>query len=402
MSRFACECEARLPSSPRPSRPRRLRRTPRFRPLRRCSTSAQARLRDAETVASLSAEGAALYEREAIKLRGYQYCSHAVALAERGEFRQSVRAASKALHLGQEGGNDDLVAHSMRDLAIAYSYSGNLDLAEQYARDAFKHEAKDPQVIAGPAYKVLGDVAVRRGQLAEAIGHYEQASASSSDRFRPLVQISLANAYVTAGKPQEARALYEKIAVPREPALRQTYRRGLGNLLLAEGKNDEALKYFSEAADGGRWSRCRVSPPVGTGGRRARAARAGRQGGGAPGLCRSGALRGVGAGALPQRGVQGRPVRRRADDLRAGHRPVDGRGRRGNRLGAVGAEPLARAARHRPRPCGDGRGHARPRPRDDARQSRSGAGRAARGRDDRGVPQPRRSARRVGRCARTA
>ena len=211
--------------------------------------SAQARLRDAETVTSLSAEGAALYEREAIKLRGYQYCSHAVALAERGEFRQSVRAASKALHLGQEGGNDDLVAHSMRDLAIAYSYSGNLDLAEQYARDAFKHEAKDPQVIAGPAYKVLGDVAVRRGQLAEAIGHYEQASASSSDRFRPLVQISLANAYVTAGKAQEARALYEKITVPQEPALRQTYRRGLGNLLLAEGKTNEALKYFSEAAD---------------------------------------------------------------------------------------------------------------------------------------------------------
>ena len=211
--------------------------------------SAQARLRDAETVTSLSAEGAALYEREAIKLRGYQYCNHAVALAERGEFRQSVRAASKALHLGEEGGNDDLVAHSKRDLAIAYSYSGNLDLAERYARDTFKHEANDPRVIAGPAYKVLGDVAVRRGQLAEAIGHYEQASASSSDRFRPLVQISLANVYVTAGKSQEARALYEKIAVPQEPALRQTYRRGLGNLLLAEGKSNEALKYFSEAAD---------------------------------------------------------------------------------------------------------------------------------------------------------
>jgi CHAT domain-containing protein len=211
--------------------------------------SAQARLRDADTVASLSAEGAALYEREAIKLRGYQYCSHAVALAERGEFRQSVRAASKALHLGQEGGNEDLVAHAMRDLAIAYSYSGNLELAEQYARDSFKHEAKDPRVIAGPAFKVLGDVAVRRGQLGEAIGHYEKASATSSERFQPLVQISLANVYVAAGKPQEARALYGKITVPREPALRQTYRRGLGNLLLAEGKANEALKYFSEAAD---------------------------------------------------------------------------------------------------------------------------------------------------------
>src|SRR5512145_2037556 len=72
----------------------------------------QARLRDAQTLASLSSEGAVLYQRDRIRLGGYQYCSQAVALAERGEFRQSIRAASKALHLGQQAGNDDLTAHS--------------------------------------------------------------------------------------------------------------------------------------------------------------------------------------------------------------------------------------------------------------------------------------------------
>lgn len=210
--------------------------------------SAQARLLDAETVTTLTAEGAALYERDIIKLGGYQYCSQAVALAERGEFRQSVRAASKALYLGQQGDNDDLIASSMRDLAIAYSYSGHLELAEQYAQDALEREAKEPRAIAGPAHKVLGDVSMRRGRPGAAIAQYQRALQASSERFAPLVQISLANALVADGKPQEARALYDQLAVPREPAMRQAYRRGLGNLLLVEGRNDEALRHFSEAA----------------------------------------------------------------------------------------------------------------------------------------------------------
>jgi CHAT domain-containing protein len=210
--------------------------------------SAQARLKDAETLTSLSSEGAVLYQRERIPLGGYQYCSRAVSFAERGEFRRSIRAASEALHLGQVAGNEDLTAHSMRDLAIAYSYAGNLQSAEQYAHEALKLKANDPKVIVGPAFKVLGDVAARRGQFKEAVVEYQQAAATSSDKFRPLVQISLANLYIAAGQPGEARALYDKLQVPKQGALRQSYERGFGNLLLAEGKNAEALEYFSKSA----------------------------------------------------------------------------------------------------------------------------------------------------------
>ena len=52
------------------------------------------RLDDADTALSLAAEGAALYDREAVKLDGYAYCSQAVELAEKGEFRESARARS--------------------------------------------------------------------------------------------------------------------------------------------------------------------------------------------------------------------------------------------------------------------------------------------------------------------
>ena len=209
--------------------------------------SAQARLRDADTLKALSADGQVLYQRERVKLDGYQYCSQSVAAAERGDFRDSVRAASKALFIGAQQGNEDLVAVSERDLAIAYSYAGDLEHAAQYAQQALGHQARNPAIVVGPAYKTLGDVAVRRGKLNEAIAFYNQAADGSSDRFRPLVQISLANAYVTNNDAPQARALYDRIPPP-SGLLLPLYERGLGNLLLIEGKPAEARKAFETAA----------------------------------------------------------------------------------------------------------------------------------------------------------
>lgn len=209
--------------------------------------AALARQRDAETLANLSAEGQVLYSRDRVKLDGYDYCSQAVSLAERGEFRASIRAASKALHLGLQNKNDDLVAVSKRDLAIAYSYAGDLDRAEQYANEALTHEAKNPQIVAGPAFKVLGDAAMRRGKAKEGIQYYERALAAASERFKPLVQISLANAYVAQRDLKAARAQYDRTPVPENAALAGQYRRGQANLLLAEGKPREALALFEQS-----------------------------------------------------------------------------------------------------------------------------------------------------------
>lgn len=209
--------------------------------------AARARQRDAETLTALSSEGQLLYQRERVKLDGYQYCSQAVAQAERGDFRDSIRSASKALHVGRLQANDDLVALSKRDLAIAYSYAGDLDAAERYAREALGHRARNESVVAGPAYKTLGDVAARRGDLPLAIDLYAQAQAASSERFRPLVQLSLANAYVAHGDAPRARELYDRIAPPQGP-LAPLYRRGLGNLLLIENRPADALASFEAAA----------------------------------------------------------------------------------------------------------------------------------------------------------
>ena len=206
------------------------------------------RMQDTDTALSLTSEGQLLYRQDELKLDGYQYCSQAVALAENGEFRRSIRAASKALHLGLQTSNDDLVAKSHRDLAIAYSYSGNLDKAEQFAREALRHEAKDPTLVVGPSYKVIGDVQTRQGKYAEAVQSYQTALQGSSERYRPLVQSSLANALILSGDLGAARTQLQAIPVPEEAPLRSQYQRTQARLLLAEGKPAEARDIYAALA----------------------------------------------------------------------------------------------------------------------------------------------------------
>ncbi|RYZ12622.1 MAG: CHAT domain-containing protein [Comamonadaceae bacterium] len=204
----------------------------------------QARLADTDTLLALTTEGAVLYAQDTVKLSGYQYCSQAVALAEAGEFRQSVRAASKALHLANVTRDPNLLALANRDLAIVYSYSGQLDKAEEFAREALRHPAREPKLVVGPANKVLGDVQTRRGDHEGAVRSYELALASSSERYAPLVQSSLVNALIEAGDPARARQLIGGLAPQRNAALAAQLDRTRARLLLAENKPTEARDLY--------------------------------------------------------------------------------------------------------------------------------------------------------------
>jgi tetratricopeptide (TPR) repeat protein len=165
------------------------------------SIAAEARVREMETLARLSADGQALYEADDNKKSGYDYCHVSQSLASAGEFRLAVREASKALFLGQQQKNDDMIAWAKRDLAIAYSYAGNLDRAQQYATEALTHLAR-PQnrpIIHAVAYKTLGDVALRRGDTRAAIDWYEKSYGTNEGAMRFLARLGVANAHIAAG-----------------------------------------------------------------------------------------------------------------------------------------------------------------------------------------------------------
>lgn len=209
---------------------------------------AQARLADTDTLLALTSDGAVLYAQDSVKLSGYQYCSQAVALADAGEFRQSVRAASKALHLASTTNDPNLLAMANRDLAIVYSYSGQLEKAMEFAREALRHEARDPKLIVGPVNKVMGDVQTRRGDYAGAVATYETALANSSPRYAPLVQASLVNALIEAGEVARARQMLDGMAPPTEAALATQLERTRARLLLAEKQPAAARDLYRELA----------------------------------------------------------------------------------------------------------------------------------------------------------
>lgn len=216
-------------------------------------TQEQARLDDTDTLLALSRDGAVLYAQDDVKLSGYQYCSQAIVLAEAGEFRQSVRAASKALHLAETTRDPNLLALAHRDLAIVYSYSGQLDKAQEFANEALRHVARQPALVVGPVHKVIGDVLMRRNDAAGAVISYDRALAASSPRYAPLVRSSLVNALIESGDAARARQVFESLPTTLDPSLAAEIDRTRARLLLAEGRPAQAREVYLRlsAAKGG-------------------------------------------------------------------------------------------------------------------------------------------------------
>ncbi|WP_244140155.1 CHAT domain-containing protein [Caballeronia sp. BCC1704] len=221
-------------------------------PLTSAARDAEARVRDAETIAALSKEGQLLLARDQVKLDGYAYCSMSVAAAERGDFRESIEAAARALVVAAKTDNAGLAALSRRDLAIAYSYAGDLDDAGRYAKEAIAAGQNNPQQVLAPAHKVLGDIAARSGDPAAALAEYRAALDSASPRYRPLVLLSIVNAQIASGDAAGARATFAQTKDVDGTLLAPLGKRIEGNLLLAEHKPEQALAAFSaSAAKGG-------------------------------------------------------------------------------------------------------------------------------------------------------
>ncbi|MEO8810072.1 MAG: hypothetical protein ABI386_07500, partial [Rhodanobacter sp.] len=208
---------------------------------------AQARMHDADTALALSADGALLYGNSTVKMDGYQYCSQAIALSEKGELRRSVRAASQALYLAQQSKDEELLARAYRDLAIVYGYGGDFERARAFANAALQHPVKDPTQIVGPAHKVLGDAAARQGDYATAVAQYRLAMSSSSDHYRPLVALSLTNALIGQGDVAGAGQTLDAMATSTlDPSLQSLLTRTRAKLLLAEHKPAEAIALYRQ------------------------------------------------------------------------------------------------------------------------------------------------------------
>lgn len=201
--------------------------------------------KDVQSAAGLSAGGQLLYEADTVKKSWNQYCGISRQASERGNFRLAVQEASKALFLGQREGQIHAQAYAARDLAIALSWAGDLDGGEQWAIQALEMSRRitinmnvDTE-IRSEAVKVLGDVAMRRGQFTKALGHYEAALGTfpflGGGARKDLARLNIASAQARLKQPQ-ARTTFTDLSEAGDPLVRMSALRGLALVQMDTGE----------------------------------------------------------------------------------------------------------------------------------------------------------------------
>lgn len=210
---------------------------------------------DVQSVAGLATSGRALLEQDPRKKSWGQYCGDSRAAADAGEFRRAVREASKALYLGKTSGDAFASAYASRDLSIAYAWAGDLDLAERWASDALETSKKisNAQVnidyeIRFEAYKVLGDVALRRNQTATALKHYLDARSKlpfiGGGFYKDAVDLSIAVAQIELQQTQEAVKKLQSLVENGDANVRLMAMRAMIRHLVQTGDSALAAKYL--------------------------------------------------------------------------------------------------------------------------------------------------------------
>ena len=215
--------------------------------------AAKALLEDVDSVARITAE--ARISTATTPYTGTWKSNQSVSfqLSEKGNFREAVRAAGASILQGEsEAIGPPALALAKIDMARAFSYAGNLELAEKFATEALGHNAGQwyYQLVRVSANKTLGDVALRRGEFAKAIEAYREADKNTSADGRIIVRTALANALMLAGRLPEALAMYQEVKSYSTSPIREMIARLGGELALRQGNHDEAIARFREYGQG--------------------------------------------------------------------------------------------------------------------------------------------------------
>ncbi len=222
------------------------------------------KLEDFQKALALVGDGQTRYEAEPTKRNGYEYCSLSIAASHRGQLRRAVELATMALYLGRKSQDHGLMSEAARDLALALGFAGKLDASGAFARMALDEADLAPHAHRGGPYtrlvawRILGENLSRQGRHAEALAAFAEArrfqSAQQARFSADSLTLAVANTHLRAGGQAQARALFSGLASARgtSPALRAQAARGLGDLLLAEGKPGEAGAQYQAALGAAR------------------------------------------------------------------------------------------------------------------------------------------------------
>ena len=210
------------------------------------TSSAELFSEDVGTVLGISAIGKSLYDADDQKRTWSNYCGSARKFAERGEFREAVRAATKALYLGHSGAGTAAMAYGARDLAITYQFAGDWDKTRLWAETALEYAAQAAAQYSNNSYdreirfemmKALGDVALREGRSDEAIRRFNEAQSKlpwiGSSNEKERVGLAIANAHRAAGSFEKSVVAFTELAKLSDATAALAYR-GLAEIAIAK------------------------------------------------------------------------------------------------------------------------------------------------------------------------
>jgi CHAT domain-containing protein len=217
---------------------------------------AQARMRDMEAVATLTAEGKALYQAESNKGSFTDYKYGAYTLLEKGEFRQAIRKAAVSLFLSINQGNDTQIAYAKLIIASAYLAAGDTNHAQIYASEAKNHSIYPTyrSDVLSTAEKILGDAALKQGDYDKAIAFYDQSIDLALGDQRFYSRVAQAQALASTKSFDKAKDAVRKaegylgvIPLKYQAEAKGSLLRIRGMVALAEGKTDEAIQLYEDA-----------------------------------------------------------------------------------------------------------------------------------------------------------
>lgn len=213
-------------------------------------------------MAGVSKLGGALLAADPDKKKWGDYCSISQSLAQRGEFRESIRSASKALYLGESANANygAAIVYASNDIATAYSYAGDQATANEWANRTLRAISRGYESWAREAVRLIEVNAYRlralhlsqSGNHTDALVEINKAMnlvpSFGAVSIKAELSITLSALQLRAGQADDALATARKVATTEnDPLLKLAALRAVGDAALAKKAFESATQAYAEA-----------------------------------------------------------------------------------------------------------------------------------------------------------
>jgi CHAT domain-containing protein len=218
--------------------------------------------KDISNLAGLSQAGRFLIESDPVRRAWGDYCASSQELARRGQFREAVRMAARALFLANQQNSNGFGGaniYAKTDIATAYSLAGNHQQAGYWADSAFESIRQGYEnwvqpnlpVIRANLHRIKALQLMHEGKAAEALAEV-QKGADALPRFgAPFVRaeyaITTSSLLLRAGRVDDAATEIAKVQAETDPGIVVPALRTQADIALRRGKPAEALPLLDRA-----------------------------------------------------------------------------------------------------------------------------------------------------------